>query len=85
MHAAIAAARGHSGLNGREAKQVDGPLDQFDRAIKKRDAEAARQAAAAEADAVDRLIQQREVDQQAGARLQSAASDLVAAAEALPG
>jgi hypothetical protein len=85
MHAAIAAARGKAGLNGREAKQVDGPLDRFDRAIKAHDAEAARQAAAAEADAVDRLVQQREVDQQAGARLQSAARDLVAAAEALPG
>ena len=85
MRAAIEAARGRAGLNGREAKGVDRPLDQFDRAIKKHDAEAARQAAAAEADAVDRLVKQREVDQQAGARLQNAASDLVAAAEALPG
>jgi serine/threonine protein kinase len=84
MHAAIAAARGHSGLNGREAKQVDKSLDEFDRAVQKRDAEDARRAAAAEADAVDRLVQRREVDEQAGARMQNAAADLLAAAAELP-
>ena len=85
MHAAVAAARGRSGLNGREAKALDGPLDQFDRAVKDGDAEVARRAAAAVGAAVDALVQRHEVSQQAGARLQSAAAVLLAAAAELPG
>jgi serine/threonine-protein kinase len=85
MHAAIAAARGHEGLNGREAKQLDRPMDQFDRALRDRDAEAARRAAAAVADAVNSIVRRHEVSQQAGARLQNAAADLLAAAAELPG
>ena len=85
MHAAIEAARGHSGLNGREAKQLDRPMDQFDRALRDRDAEPARRAAAAVAAAVDELVRRHEVSQAAGARLQDAAAALLAAADELPG
>ncbi|MET1232867.1 MAG: serine/threonine-protein kinase [Candidatus Limnocylindrales bacterium] len=84
MHAAIAAARGNAGLNGREAKDLDGPLDRFDRALEKRDGEEARDQADKLADAVRELVENRDIDQEAGARLQAAVADVVAAAEELP-
>jgi hypothetical protein len=60
-------------------------MDQFDRALRDRDAEGARRAAAAVADAVDAIVRRHEVSQQAGARLQNAAAELLAAAAELPG
>jgi len=84
MHAAIAAAHGKAGLNGREAKDLDGPLDRFDRAIDDRDGEKARDQAEKLADAVRELVEDKDLDQEAGARLQAAVSDLVATAAALP-
>ena len=84
MHAAIAAARGKAGLNGREGKDLEGPLDRFDRAVDDRDGEEARDQAEKLADAVRELVEDKDLDQEAGARLQAAVADVVAAAEALP-
>ena len=84
MHAAIAAARGRAGLNGREVKTLDGPLGRFDRALDARDAAGARAMAADLADAVRALVEAREVSSDAGARLLDAAEELVAAADDLP-
>lgn len=84
MHAAIAAARGRPGLNGREAKALDGPLDRFDRALEDREGEEARDQADKLSDAVRELVAHNDLDQDAGARLQAAVAEVVAAAEALP-
>jgi serine/threonine protein kinase len=84
MQAAIEAARGRAGLNGHEAKDLEGSLDRFDRALDDRDAEAARSIAEAMADAVEELVDGNEVSAEAGQRLQSAVVDVVDAADALP-
>jgi eukaryotic-like serine/threonine-protein kinase len=87
MHAAIVAARGPGGLNGREAKDLDGPLDRFDRALEDRDGEEAQEQADNLADAVRELVEDDEdddLDQEAGARLRAAVADVVAAADELP-
>ena len=84
MRAAIAAARGPDGLNGRDAKDLGSQLDRFDRALDKHDPKTARDEANKLAGQVAELIDQRAVDAQAAARLRTAADRLVAAANALP-
>ncbi len=83
MRAAIAAARGPDGLNGREAKDLESHLDRFDRALDKHDPKTARDEANKLAGQVAELIDKRAVDAQAAARLRTAADRLVAAANAL--
>jgi hypothetical protein len=84
MRAAIAAARGPGGLNGREAKDLESHLDRFDRALDNHDPNTARDEANKLAGQVAALIDQRAVDAQAAARLRTAVDRLVAAANALP-
>ncbi len=84
MRAAIAASRGKGGLKGREAKDVEGPLDQFDRAVRARDADAARAAASQLAEQVAALIERQATDAQTAAQLRTAADRLVSVANALP-
>lgn len=83
MRAAIAASRGPDGLNGREAKDLEGLLDRFDRALDKDDPKTARDEATKLAEQVAELIDKGAVDAQAAARLGPAADRLVAAANAL--
>jgi len=84
MRAAIAAARGPDGLNGREAKDLEGLLDRFDRALDNGDPKTARDEATKLAEQVAELIDQRAVDAQAADRLDTAVDRLVAAASTLP-
>jgi Protein kinase domain len=84
MRAAITAARGSDGLSGREAKDLESHLGSFDRALDQLDPKTARDEANKLAGQVAQLIDQRAVDAQAAARLQTAADGLVAAANALP-
>jgi len=84
MRAAIAAARGPDGLNGREARDLESLLDQFDRALDNDDPKTARDEANKLAGQVAELIDQGAVDAQGAARLRTAADGLVAAANALP-
>jgi hypothetical protein len=84
MHDAIEAARGKAGLKGHEAKDLEGSLDRFDRALDGRDAKAARDVAEALADAVADLVQGNEVSVEAGERLQAAVAAIVEAAKDLP-
>ena len=84
MLAAIAAAQGPGGLNGREAKDLESLLDRFDRALDKHDPKAARDEATKLAGQVAKLIDKRAVDAEAADRLQTASDRLVAAANALP-
>ena len=84
MRAAIAGARGAGGLNGREANDIEGVLDQFERALDADDLNAARDAADKVAAQVADLVDQRAVDAAAGGRLRTAADGLVDAAHSLP-
>jgi len=84
MRAAIAAARGPGGLNGRDAKDLGSQLDQVDQALNQQDTASARDAAIKLAGQVAGLIDQGTVDGQAADQLQTAADRLVAAANALP-
>jgi hypothetical protein len=84
MQVAIDAARGRAGLNGREVKAIDAPLARFDRALTQQDAEQAREAAGELDEAVRELVEGREVDRDAGARLLDAAEGLLEAAVDLP-
>jgi hypothetical protein len=84
MHDAIEAARGKAGLKGHEAKDLQRPLDRFDRALDQRDASAAQSEADAISDAVDELVQGNHVSVEAGRRLQSAVAEVADAANALP-
>ena len=83
MRAAVAAARGKSGLNGHEAKDLVAMLDRFDRAIGDRDADAARSLASSMVEVVRELVERNEVSSEAGGRLQAAADDVLTSAEAL--
>ena len=84
MRAAITAARGPDGLNGREAKDLENIVDQFIHALDTGDAKAAREQAGKLAAQVAELIDQGTVDAETGDRLRTAAAGLVAAANALP-
>jgi serine/threonine-protein kinase len=84
MRAAIADARGADGLNGREARDLESVLDQFDRALDDNDVTTARDAANELDRQVTELIDQGAVDAAGAARLADAADALVAAANALP-
>jgi serine/threonine-protein kinase len=84
MRDAIEAARGRAGLNGHEAKDLEGSLDRLDRALGDRNAEAAQSIAEAMADAVDELVDGNEVSAEAGQRLQSAVAEIGDAVDALP-
>ena len=84
MRAAIESARGPGGLNGHEPKDLENRLTRFDRALDKRDPNAARDEADALATQVTKLIDQGSIDAQAAAGLASAADRLVAAANDLP-
>ena len=84
MRAAIAAARGPGGLNGRDAKDLGSQLDQVDQSLNQQDTASARDAAIKLAGQVAGLIDQGTVDGQAADRLQTAADRLVAAANAPP-
>ena len=84
MRAAIADARGADGLNGREARDLESILDQFDQALDAGDPEAARDEADKLAEKVDKLIDQQAVDGESGDRLRTAADGLVDAADSLP-
>ena len=83
MRAAIAAVKGPDGLSGREAKDLDSLLDKFDRALDADDPKAARDSADKVAAQVAELIKHKAVDANGAARLQAAADELVAAANAL--
>ncbi len=85
MRAAIAAARGSGGLNGREAMGLETLLDRFDRALDNDDPETAIDEANELAAQVAELIEQGDVEAQAGDRLQTAAEELVAAVNPLLG
>jgi serine/threonine protein kinase len=85
MRSAIAAARGPNGLNGKNAKDLGGQLDQFDQALNKQDSNAAQEAANKLASQVADLIDHGDLAGQTAAQLQAAANGLVAAANALPG
>ena len=84
MRAAIANARGPDGLNGREARDLESILDQFDQALNADDPQAARDEADNMAAEVTKLIDQQAVDAESGDRLRTAADGLVEAAKALP-
>jgi hypothetical protein len=84
MRAAIANARGPDGLNGREARDLESILDQFDQALDADDPQAARDEADNMAAEVTKLIDQQAVDAESGDRLRTAADGLVEAAKALP-
>jgi serine/threonine protein kinase len=84
MRAAIADARGPDGLNGREARDLENVLDQFDQALDADDPKAARDAADKLVAEVAKLIDQQAVDAEGAARLRTAADQLVDAANALP-
>ncbi len=85
MRAVIASSRGKGGLKGREAKDLEGLLDQFDRSVRERDASAAREAANKLAEQVAALIERQAIDAQTAAPLQTASDRLRAVANALPG
>lgn len=84
MRTAIKDARGAGGLNGKEPKDLEDRLARFDRALDKRDPDAARDEAGKLAAQVAKLIAKGTVDARAGAGLASAADRLVGAANALP-
>ena len=84
MRAAIAAARGPDGLNGREAKDLESLLDRFNQALNEQDLKTARDEAGKLAAQVSQFIDQRAVGAEAASRLRTAADRLVAAANALP-
>jgi Protein kinase domain len=84
MRAAIVAARGPDGLKGHDAKNLEDYLAKFDRALDEHDPKTARDEANALAEQVAKLIEERAVDAQAAAGLQTAVARLVAAANALP-
>ncbi len=83
MRAAIAVARGADGLNGREARDLEEHLDQFDRALDNDDLKDARDEADKLAEQVTELIEEGVLNGEAATRLQTAADGLVAAANAL--
>ncbi len=85
MRSAIAAARGPNGLSGKDAKDLGDQLNQFDQALNKQDPKAARQAANQLDSRIADLIDHGSLNGEAGAQLQSAANDLLDAANALPG
>ena len=72
-------------MNGKNAKDLGGQLDQFDQALDKQDPNAAQEAANKLASQVADLIDHGDLAGQAAAQLQAAANGLVAAANALPG
>ena len=84
MRSAIAAARGPGGLKEKDARDLGNQLDQFDRAINQQDPNAARDAANKLASQVADLVDHGGLGSGPGEQLQSAANDLVAAANALP-
>ncbi len=83
LRAAIEGAQGSHLLKGREAKDLEGSLDRFDRALEKQDPQKARDEAGKLAGQVAALVDKQAVDAQA-ARLRAASERLVAAASALP-
>ena len=85
MRAVIASSRGKGGLKGREAKDLEGLLDQFDLSVRDRDASAAREAANKVVEQVAALIERQAIDDQTAAQLQTASDRLRAIANALPG
>jgi hypothetical protein len=85
MRSAIASARGPNGLNGKDAKDLGGQLDEFDRALDRQDPNAAQEAANKLASQVADLIDHGDLASQTAAQLQLAANDVVAAANSLPG
>ena len=85
MRTAIEVARGSGGLKGHEAKDLEGRLSRFDRALEKHDPTTARDEADTLAAQVVRLVEGGDVDAKAGVQLGTAADRLVAAANALPG
>jgi hypothetical protein len=84
MRAAIADARGPDGLNGREARDLEDVVNQFDRALDAGDPKAARDEANKLATKVSKLIDQQAVDAESADRLLTAADGLVDAANGLP-
>jgi serine/threonine-protein kinase len=84
MRTAIADARGQGGLNGKEPKELEKVLGQFDRALDKRDPDAARNEAGSLAAHLAKLIREGAIDADAGTRLAAAADRLEMAANALP-
>ena len=81
---AVAEARDSGALKNRDARALDGRLDQFDRALEQGDAAAARDAADRFAQTVGDLTDHEDFPADVAARLQAAADDLVDAAGALP-
>ncbi len=84
LRAAIVGAQKSHLLKGHEAKDLEGSLDRFDRALDQQDPKKARDEAGKLAERVAALVDEQAVDAQA-ARLRAASERLVATASALPG